>query len=63
MEIGAQRRRISRGSAQFFLDWVEERIARVPLKLKDPKQLKEVLEPHLKSREFWKKLLETATCD
>ena len=63
VEIGAQRRRVSRGSAQFFLDWVEERIARVPLKLKDPKQLEEVLEPHQKAREFWKRLAETATSD
>ena len=57
VEIGASKRRISKASAQFFLDWVDERIARVPLKLKDEKQLAEVLEPHRKAREFWRTCL------
>jgi hypothetical protein len=53
VEIGAQKRRISRRSAQFFLDWVEERIERVPLKLDEPEKLREVLVYHQRAREFW----------
>ena len=63
VEIGESRRRVSKASAKFFLDWVDERIARVPLKLKDEKQLAEVLEPHRKAREFWSELLNKANAD
>jgi hypothetical protein len=63
VEIGASKRRISKCSAKFFVDWVDERMARVPQKLKDEKQLEEVLEPHKKAREFWAKLVETANSD
>lgn len=63
VEIGDSKRRISRSSAKFFLEWLDERIARVPLKLKDEKQLAEVLEPHRKAREFWSDLLRRANSD
>src|SRR4029077_11384018 len=63
VEIGASKRRISRASARFFLDWVEERISRVKLKLTEPKQLEEVLEPHERAIRFWSKLLREANSD
>jgi hypothetical protein len=63
VETGASKRRISKASAKFFLDWVDERIARVPLKLKDEKHLAEVLEPHRKAREFWQDLVNRANAD
>jgi hypothetical protein len=63
VEIGAAKRRISKSSAKFFVDWVDERIARVPLKLKDEKQLAEVLAPHRKAREFWLDLVNRATAE
>jgi hypothetical protein len=63
VEIGASKRRISKSSAKFFVDWVDERIARVPNKLKDEKQLAEVLEPHRKAREFWQDLVNRANAD
>ena len=52
---------ISRKSAQFFLDWVDERIERVPQKLKDPAKLRAVLEHHEKARVFWQKRVAAAT--
>jgi hypothetical protein len=51
LEVGASKRRVSRASAQFFLDWVKERQDRV--KLDDPMQRKEVLEPHLAAEKYW----------
>jgi hypothetical protein len=51
VEIGDAKRRISRASAQFFLDWVDERIGRV--KLDDLALREEVLEHHRRAREFW----------
>ncbi len=53
VEISEAKRRISRASAQFFLDWVDERIGRV--KLDDPVQRREVLEHHEHARRFWLK--------
>lgn len=54
-------RRVSRMSAQFFADWVDERIERVPQKLKDPDKLRAVLEHHEKARVFWQKRVAAAT--
>jgi hypothetical protein len=63
VEVGDSRRRVSRSSAMFFADWVEERMARVRQAVKDEKQLAEVLEPHLKAKEFWTDLAKRATAD
>lgn len=52
VEIG-QQPRISRKSAQFFLDWVYERAKRV--RLEDPEQREEVLKFHRAARDFWQK--------
>ncbi len=61
VEIGAAKRRISRSSVRFFLDWVEERMKRI--KLDDPEKRKEVLAPHEGARKFWQDLLEKANAE
>lgn len=53
--------RISRKAAQFFLDWVEERIARV--KLTDPKQREEVLAYHQQARTYWRQKVAQANAE
>jgi hypothetical protein len=45
--------RISRKSAQFFLDWVDERIARVAANVVDESEQRAVLLWHEKARTFW----------
>jgi hypothetical protein len=50
VEIG-NRPHISRTSAHFFLDWVNERRERV--KLEDPQQRAEVLKYHDEARRYW----------
>lgn len=44
--------RISQRSAQFFLDWTDERIARVQKNVSELEQLRAVLEPHQMARTF-----------
>jgi hypothetical protein len=61
VEIGDVPRRISRGSAQFFLDWVRERMRRV--KLDDPVQLEQVLKHHRDAEQFWAEKVRTANAD
>ena len=60
VEIGGKPR-VSRASARFFLDWVDERVKRV--KVEDPEERKSVLEPHEAARRFWQSRLEAATAD
>jgi hypothetical protein len=45
--------RISKTSAQFFLDWTRERIGRVQAGVTDPNRLREVLHPHQQAEAFW----------
>jgi hypothetical protein len=61
VEVGASARRISRESAQFFVDWVQERMDR--LTLPDDAQRAEVLKPHEQALAFWKDVLERANAD
>ena len=70
VEIGSSKRRISRRSAQFFLDWVEERIQRIKLDntlddtdLDNTDQRREVLSYHEEARDFWKKTLMSANAE
>ncbi len=60
VEIGPQARRISRASAEFFLDWVNERAERVGRKLKDLDRLREVLVYHDRARRFWQEKIASA---
>ncbi|MBM3841480.1 MAG: hypothetical protein FJ398_26740 [Verrucomicrobia bacterium] len=61
VEIGEAKRRVSRTSAQFFLDWVRERRQRV--KLDNSSQRAEVLAYHEKAEKFWADLLSKANAD
>ncbi|NUM55759.1 MAG: CehA/McbA family metallohydrolase [Candidatus Hydrogenedentes bacterium] len=58
VEVGERKERISRASAQFFLDWVRERIARI--KHDDPRKLEEVLAPHRDAERFWSRRVKQA---
>ncbi len=60
VEIGDDRR-ISRRSAQFFLDWVVERARQI--RLDDPDQRREVLACYRKARDFWQDLVRQATAE
>jgi hypothetical protein len=52
VEIGKTKERISKGSAQFFLDWTRERMARV--KPADATQREAVLGYHRLAEKFWR---------
>lgn len=60
IETSGGESRVSRTSAQFFLDWTEMRIERVKKNISDPAQLQSVLTWHLASREFWTRRLMNA---
>jgi hypothetical protein len=51
--------RISRTSAQFFLDWATERAGQI--KLKDADERRQVSELHEAAIEYWKRVVATAT--
>jgi hypothetical protein len=53
VELGKVKRRISRRSSQFFLDWVNERIGRLKKSIKSKTELREVLKYHHQARKFW----------
>ncbi|HKA06185.1 MAG TPA: CehA/McbA family metallohydrolase [Gemmataceae bacterium] len=61
VEIGDAKRRISKSSAKFFLDWSRERAARV--KLDESNQRREVLKYHEASEKFWRDLEEKANAE
>jgi hypothetical protein len=61
VEVGDVKQHISRASAQFFLDWVQERMDRI--KLDDPDQRKEVLQHHRRAERFWQAILASANAD
>ena len=54
-------RRISKRSAEFFLDWVLERARQI--RLEDPDQRRQVLECHRKARDFWRDLVSRANAE
>lgn len=61
VEAGAAPRRISRGSAKFFVDWVAER--RVRMKEADPAKRGEILRFHDRAWDYWTGLAEKANAD
>jgi hypothetical protein len=61
VEHAGEAARVSRQAAQFFLDWVRERMD--GLKLEDPKQQDEVLAAHRTAEQFWERSVKEATCD
>jgi hypothetical protein len=52
VKIGSSAHRISRASAQFFLDWVRERMSQV--QLADPREQEEVVAFHRRAEQFWR---------
>ncbi len=59
VEIESKKSPISRRSAQFFVDWVNERMQRV--KLTDQMQREEVLRYHREALDFWQAKLQAAS--
>ncbi len=55
------RPRVSKRSAQFFLDWVDERTA--GLKLDDPEKRREVLQFHQAARKYWQGVVAAANAE
>lgn len=60
VEVGYERR-ISRRSAQFFLDWVRERMKKV--ELPDAAEQREVLQYHQAAEAYWQALVEKANAE
>ncbi len=60
VEIGGKPR-VSRASAKFFLDWVDERVKRV--KVDNPDERQAVLEHHEAARRFWQSRLDQASSE
>jgi len=61
VEIGPVARRVSKASAQFFLDWVRERMKQI--KLDDPSQQDEVVQTHRAAERFWQEKVAHANAD
>jgi hypothetical protein len=51
VEIGANKQRISKAAAAFFLAWARERMGRI--QLNDETERREVLSHHLRAEKFW----------
>jgi len=60
VEIGPTARRVSKASAQFFLDWVRERMKQI--KLAD-RQQDEVIQYHRVAERFWQEKVAEANAD
>jgi len=61
VEVGEEKRRISKTSARFFRDWVHERAGRI--KLDDAKQREEVLTYHTAAEKFWQDLVDKSNAE
>ena len=55
------RPRISKAAAQFFLDWIHERVRRV--EIDNAEHRAEVVKYHRAARDFWQKRVDQATAD
>ncbi len=53
--------KVSKESAQFFLNWVNERGRQI--KLKDPQQQRAVIESHVQARNFWVERVQMANAE
>lgn len=61
VEVGGPTRRVSRASAQFFLDWARERAARI--RLENSEQQAAVMKFHTEAEAFWRQRVEQANAD
>ena len=60
VEVGGEPR-VSKKSAQFFLEWVDERAGRV--KLEDTRNRDEVMVHHAAARKVWNEIVESANAE
>ena len=60
VQIG-ERPRVSKKSAQFFVDWVNQRASGIMIE--DPVQREEVLQYHRRAQDYWQKLLAQANAE
>ncbi len=63
VETTQQPHRISKRSAEFFLQWVDERTERVKANIADDFERAEVLLWHDRARDFWEKRLQSANAE
>jgi len=63
VEIGDRKHRISKRSAQFFLDWVNERIDRLREAKMSTEERRAVIAEQEKARQFWKGVVERANAE
>ena len=63
VETAEVQHRISKPSAVFFRDWVDERIDAIRAGVSDPEELRAVLEPHQAALEFWTERLRRANAN
>ena len=61
VEIGKSGPRVSRAAAQYFLDWIRERMGRITLA--DATQREEVLMWHREAEHFWEKRVREANAE
>jgi hypothetical protein len=61
VEVGEEKRRVSKASARFFREWVRERAGRI--KLDDAKQREEVLKYHTVAEKYWQNLVDHANAE
>jgi hypothetical protein len=61
VEVGQTPRRVSRASAEFFLDWIRERKSQI--KINDPRQQAEVIAYHNEAEKFWEQKLTHANAE
>lgn len=61
LEIGSEKQCISRASAEFFVEWVKQRMGRI--QLKEEAQRREVLRYHEQALKFWQQKAAAATAE
>jgi hypothetical protein len=63
VEIGERKQRISKRSAQFFIDWIEERIARLDTVELAAAERREIMDGQEKAKRFWRERVQRATAE
>jgi hypothetical protein len=61
VEIGAAKRRVSKASARFFLEWARQRAGRVSVE--DPGKRREILAYHIMAEKFWQDMAARANAE
>jgi hypothetical protein len=63
VEIGEKSQRISRHSAQFFLDWAQQRRKRIIKAMSDPREREEVVRYHDRAIRYWQEKCDLANVE